>query len=217
MAASILQSNKAALLRGAARRGVGPLARQAGLTAADTLLRRKHLVFYAAARDVLSVPDAGSMDFREIPSMDAMPEDLRSRLMDGDDPADWGEPGWFDRGWRLWVGEIDGCVACLGWLRSAAQSRDFFYPMPEDTELLWQMVTLPEFRGRGLHVTFRLALMRARLEEGVVGFFINCREYNSTSHRNILKMGFHPVGHCTDSRITGRRSWHPTASIDGTT
>ena len=219
MTAKILRSNKADLLRGTARRGIGPLARQAGLTAADTLLRRKHLVFHAAARDVLSVPapEAGMMDFRKIRSMDALPEDARRRLTAGDGALDWGEPDWFDRGWTLWTGSIGGRLACLGWWRSAAQARDFFCPMPPDTELLWQMVTLPEFRGRGLHVMFRLALMRARLEQGVAGFFINCRDYNTTSRRNILKMGFRPVGYCTDSRITGRRSWHPTAPVDGTT
>ena len=215
MSRSIWQKDKVALMRGAARRGLLPLTRQAWLAGADTLIRRKHLVFRAEPGDILSapMPPMERLTFRPVGSWDAMPEDMRRRLTDRDGAVDWGEPGWFDKGWRLWVGEIDGCLACLGWLRGAEQSRDFFCPMPENTELLWQMVTLPEFRGRGLHVTFRLALMRARLEEGVAGFFINCREYNSTSHRNILKMGFRPIGHCVDSRLTGRRTWHPTAPM----
>jgi len=219
MTATILRSNKAALLRGAARRGIGPLARQAGLTAADTLLRRKHLVFYAAARDVLAAPapEAGRIDFREIRSMDALPEDMRRRLTAGDGIVDWGEPDWFDRGWSLWTGAIDGRLACLGWWRAAAQARDFFCPMPPDTELLWHMTTLPEFRGQGLQAAFWLPLMRARLDSGITGFFTNCRDYNTASRRNILRVGFRPVGYCTDNRITGRRSWHPTASTNGTT
>ena len=56
-------------------------------------------------------------------------------------------------------------------------------------------------RGWRLQVVHRLSLR---------AFFTNCRDNNTPSHRNILTMGFYDIGHCRISRLTGRRSWHPS-------
>ena len=207
------------LLRGAARRGAAPFARQVHLTVLNAVVRHKHLVFYASAEDLLALPmpQAEDVTFREIPSWEDFTPDVRKRLRDKDEGISWGEESWFENGWRLWAAEVEGRTASVTWWRDAPQSQDFFCPMPPDTELLWQAATFPEFRGRGLHVSLLLSLMQTRCREGVEGFFCNCRDFNYASHRNILKLGFRPVGHFTDSRITGRRSWHPTASTDKTT
>lgn len=214
MTRHLTQRYKVVLLRGAARRGAWPFLRQAYLIALDTLLREKHLVFRASREDILNIriPEDSALSFREISSWDELQSEDRKRLFDPGQGIDIGGADWFDRGWRLWVGEMSGCLAVLGWWRTADQSRDFFCPIPEDGELLWHVTTLPSFRGKGLHLRLWSALMYERIAVGTNSFYTNCREYNTPSHRNILRMGFRRIGHCTVSRLTGRRRWHPVRS-----
>jgi GNAT superfamily N-acetyltransferase len=205
-------SAKMRLFRDAVRRGPAAAVRQAWLALADTLWRKKHLVFRATAEEIAALPVAAppGIAFAEIPSWDALPPAVRARLTDPARPVDWGGRAWFDRGWRLWAA-MDGPdrIAALGWWRNAAQSADFFVPVPEDAELLWHATVLPEYRGRRLQVALRVSLMQQRAAAGVRAFFTNCRDYNTPSYRNILAMGFTCIGHCRESRLTGRRSWHP--------
>lgn len=205
-------STKMRLVRGAAARGPAAAVRQAGLVLADTVLRKKHLVFRVTAEEIAARPFAPppGITFAEIPSWDALPAAFRERVEDPAEAIDWGAREWFDRGWRLWVG-MDGPdrIAALGWWRSAAQARDFFVPVPEDAELLWHATVLPEYRGRRLQVPLCVCLMQHRARAGIRAFFTNCRDYNTPSRRNIQSMGFRCIGHCRESRLTGRRSWHP--------
>jgi RimJ/RimL family protein N-acetyltransferase len=125
---------------------------------------------------------------------------------------DWGEESWFHKGWRLWTAEQEGQLVALCWWRSAAQSRDFFCPLSQESEVLWHVTVIPEFQGNGMHIPLWLSLMRERVTDGVADFYTNCRDYNTPSRRNIERMGFSLIGYATDSRWTGRRKWHSLAA-----
>lgn len=216
MSVSSLKRGKVTLLMGAARRGIFTFLRQAYLIGADTFLRQKHLVFRAEVSAVLATParQIDELTYREVISWqdwEKMTEDLRPRLSDPDENINWGSKDWFDKGWRLWVGVSGERLACLAWWRSAKQSRDFFCPLPDDSELLWHATVLPEFQGVGLQVPLWQSLMQERAAAGIRNFFTNCRDYNTPSHRNILKAGFRDIGFCTVSKITRRRKWHPAS------
>jgi len=205
------QKYKVVLLRNAARRGASAFLRQAHLIGLDMLLRKKHLIFYADATDVLAekVPPAKGVIFTEMPSWNAFCEIVARQPVAVPATVELGSKEWFDRGWRLWIGEMDQRLACLGWLRNAEQSQDFFCQMKTSSELPWHVTTLPDFLGRNLHVLLWATLMRMRIESGVPCFYTNCRDYNIPSHHNIRKMGFRLIGYTIDSKITGRRTWHP--------
>ena len=206
-----MQKHKIVLLRNAARRGISAFVRQAHLIALDTLLRKKHLVFQADAAVILAAetPPARDVIFTEILSWEAFCEILARQPLPVPATVDLGSKDWFDSGWRLWIGEKDQRLACLGWLRTAEQSPQFFCRMKPGSELLWHVATLPGFLGLNLHILLWAIMMRMRIEDGVRSFYTNCRDFNTPSHHNIRKAGFHLIGLAIDSRITGRRTWHP--------
>lgn len=211
MRRGLLGTHKAALMRASLHHGAGAALRQGVTIALDSFVRQRHLVFHVDAATVLAQPvtPPASFSFAEVPDWDALPVTARTRLEDAGEGIDWGEHDWFARGWRLWAAFEDGeRLAGLGWWRSADQARDYFCPIPDTAELLWHATVLPEYRGRCLHVALRRTLMWHRATEGVSGFYTNCREYNTPSHRNIMAMGFRPIGYCRVSKLTGRRSWH---------
>jgi hypothetical protein len=205
-----LRKYKFQLLRGALQRGFITFIRQAYVIALDSMVRQKHLVFRATHEDIprgFQQKDS-TLSFREISSWKELREDDRKRLFDPQQAIDFGGVDWFDQGWRLWIGEIDGRLAVLGWWRGAKQSRDFFCSLPEDAELLGHVTTLPDSRGLGLHVMLWVTFMQERIKVGVNSFYTNCREYNIPSHRNILRMGYCCIGYCTVNKYTGHRKWH---------
>ncbi len=203
------EKKKVILLKSALRRGVGAFVRQGYLTGADVLLRT-HQVFRLDADDVRAADPQTVLppQCREIRQWTDIPETLRQRLLADDGSIEWGARNWLDMGRRLWLGEVDGQVAFLCWFLNAEQAKDFWCPVPPDAEVIYQTTTLPEFRGRGLQVSFVQFLIRQRREDGIKSFFISCHAYNYTSYRNILKMGFRPIGYCSENRITRRLTWH---------
>lgn len=178
---------------------------------ADSVLRQRHLIFHLDAGELregmAALPEG--MTFREVARLDGLPASDRQRLVAGGAGLEWGDAIWFEEGWRLWTGFRHGSLACLGWVRNAAQSRHFFIPLPEDAELLWHQTVLPEFRGHRLQMALMLSMMRWRRRSGIRHFFINCRDYNTPSRKNIVRAGFRPVGYYEISKITGMQQWHP--------
>lgn len=204
-----LSGQKAGLLRGAARRGPKAFFRQTWLAVADSILRQKHLVFRLASTKLLHQefhPPEG-WDFAEFHAWEALPQAWRLQLSDLEPGKTyWGSAAWFDRGWSLWAASSDGQLGAVSWWCNAGQSREFFCRVPEDHGLLWQSAVMPAFLGSGLHVALLISVMRHQARRGVNGFFINCREYNTPSCCNILRMGFELIGYVTISKISGRRT-----------
>ena len=213
----LLKKYKVQLLRGALQRGFTAFIRQTYMIALDSAIRQKHLVFRATCEDIPHEfrLENITLSFREISSWDEIQDDDRKKLFDPQQAIDIGSADWFDHGWRLWIGEINGRLAVLGWWRDAEQSQNFFCPLPEDAEMLGHATTLPDFRGLGLHVTLWVVFMQERKKAHINSFYTNCREYNIPSHRNILRMGFRCIGYCTVSKWTKHRKWHCLSDKDG--
>ena len=216
-----MSRKKIILLRSAARRGPASFIRQLCYTGLDVAVRRKHLVFRLPADRLggITTPPGIAFQCHRIQGWEDLPADLRHRLEDRAENIEWGARTWFDLDRQLWVGLVGERIACMAWTVGATAAKGFFFPLPPRAEVLYQTVTLPEFRGNNLQVRFCLELMRLRAADGIEEFFIASHEYNHTSYRNILKMGFSPFGHCREGRLSRRRTWHgprqmPEASLD---
>lgn len=204
---------KLILLRNAAHRGVGPFLRQAWATVADVCLRRRNLVFQLDGDDFLKHPPPADppLECRRVSGWEDLPAGLRQRLASGEENIEWGDRNWFNMDRWLWLATLDGEACCLAWMLGPDPGRHFFCAVPSDSEILFQIVVLPEFRGRGLQVRVHRIMMAERLQAGAQRFFIACHEYNYTSRRNIEKLGFRLIGFHNESRFKSRQSWQPLA------
>jgi hypothetical protein len=203
---------KLELLKSACKRGPLVFLNQAYVTGRDTLWSQKHLVFRISGdrlTDLPAAPDLAGLSFRAVHSWADLSAREQERLSNDHDSLEWGEPSWFDAGWKLYIGEVNGALATLCWWRTAAQSSNFFCPVAEDEEVLWQTVTLSEFRGRKLYFITLLNLMALRHRAGASAFYISCRDYNSTSRRTFCKCGFEQIGYTRINKITQKRVWCP--------
>lgn len=154
-------------------------------------------------------PEIPGLTFRRITCWQELrPEDLK-RLERDKDMLRWGEFNWLEKGYGLWIAEIDGRLAATKWWRSAEQAKDFFIPVPEGTELHWQTVVMPEFRGRRLLEIVLHSVMEYRASEGVEAFLVSCRDFNITSRRTFARMGWTYLGYAETLKLTGATRWHP--------
>ena len=208
------QRKKVILLRSAARRGVWAFLRQAWETVADVCLRRKILVFRLDGDDFLKHPPPNdpSLECREVSGWDDLPAGLQQRLESKEEKLEWGDKSWFALDRQLWLATLDGEVCCLAWMLGSNPGEHFFCSVPSDAEILFQIVVLPEFRGRSLQVRVHRIMMVERLRAGARRFFIACHEYNYTSRRNIEELGFRLIGSHNEYRFTSRQSWRPITS-----
>jgi RimJ/RimL family protein N-acetyltransferase len=98
---------------------------------------------------------------------------------------------------RLFLLRVDGVEAAYGW--SASESAhiggiEISLTVPARERYLWDFVTVPEYRGRGLYPMLLQAIIRAQLDE-VDWFWIGHEPHNLASRRGILKAGFKLAGH----------------------
>lgn len=205
----LAKKGKIQLIQGAARLGPGMLIKQVWLAFLDSFVRKRHLVFRLDTQNrSMSQPAlSGGGRLREVLSADELDQPDLAWLTDPLAAHDWGTVDWLALGWRLWVLEEDDNVQALAWVRDATHSRDFFVPLGEREELFWHVYVLPDYRGRNLQERLWRMIAADRASDGVEGIFTNCRDYNLPSRKNILKMGFSPVGQCDENRIMRRRVW----------
>jgi hypothetical protein len=101
----------------------------------------------------------------------------------------------FGQGNRVFAASVDGEPAGVGW-SSAGQvgigELSLHFAMPPANRYLWDFVTLPEWRGRGIYP----ALLQAFVidESDVERFWVGHDLGNVASARGILKAGFRTVG-----------------------
>jgi GNAT superfamily N-acetyltransferase len=101
------------------------------------------------------------------------------------------------------VGLLDGEPAGYGWLahrRGGIDELDFSFSLPDGNAYLWDFVTLPEFRGRGVYPHLLQAILAQTPD--VERFWIGYEACNLASERGIVKAGFRVVG---DLAVTGGR------------
>lgn len=87
-----------------------------------------------------------------------------------------------------------------------------FKHMAPGSEFIWEVTTLPEFRGRSLYARMVIELMRTRFADGVTGIYVNCRDYHLTSRRVLAEVGFRVIGEIVNNKLTNARRWVPVGS-----
>lgn len=211
MALRIKDRKKVILIKSSAKYGLNALASQIFLSFCDSFLRRRHLIYCAEKNDVLARESTrvAGLHFREVKEWGELRTEMQSYLLKNQEYLQWGDPSWFNRGWRLWVGEFGEDLATMSWWIPYKYANSFFITIPNDAEVMWQSTTIPKYRGRGLFTVHRVNLMKNRIENGINRFYVCCEEYNTTGKKNLPKQGFRFIGHHTRSKITGRTKWYP--------
>lgn len=104
---------------------------------------------------------------------------------------------------RCYVGRLDGRAVGYGWTADAGAAigeLDLAFRLEAGDRYLWDFVTLPAWRGRGLYPHLLQAILRA--DSGGRFWIINAPE-NAASARGIAKAGFLEVGNLAFSRGGG--------------
>jgi ribosomal protein S18 acetylase RimI-like enzyme len=98
----------------------------------------------------------------------------------------------FDDGHRAYVARIDGEPAAWGWV-ATREARigelDTMVRLPDDERYLWNFVTLPPFRGRGVYPRLLQEVVRAE-SSSALRFWIAYAPENHASGAGIRKAGF---------------------------
>lgn len=99
-----------------------------------------------------------------------------------------------DLGHRPWLARIGNEPAGWGWVASreaGIAELDIAITLPLGERYLWDFVTVPKRRGRGVYS----ALLRTILtQEGADRYWIGHDEGNTASARGVAKVGFREVG-----------------------
>jgi hypothetical protein len=101
-----------------------------------------------------------------------------------------------DSGHRAYVARLEDTPAAYGWVASMAASigeLDLAFGLAAADRYLWDFVTLPEWRGRGLYPRLLQAMLTAESAGGRRFWITNAPE-NAASAAGIGKAGFRPVG-----------------------
>ena len=91
---------------------------------------------------------------------------------------------------------VGGQLAAYGWSASGPAhigGLDLVFTVPPDERYLWDFVTLPAYRGRGLYPLLLQEIVRRQMPEAE-WFWIGHAPDNRASARGILKAGFRPAG-----------------------
>jgi GNAT superfamily N-acetyltransferase len=112
----------------------------------------------------------------------------------------------YEDGNALYAAFLDEQPAGYGWLARQTGRIDelrLVFELPHAELYLWDFVTLPAFRGRGVYPQLLQAIIRA--EDGISRFWIGYEGRNLASARGIEKAGFRVVGDLVvrDGQLTG--------------
>lgn len=97
-----------------------------------------------------------------------------------------------DGGNRCYLAFLDGEPVGYGWVATEVgriEEAGLSWPLGPQDRHLWDFVTLPEYRGRGVYPHLLQTILRAESEEAG-HFWIGHRGDNLASQRGILKAGF---------------------------
>jgi len=205
------ERQKFALLRSAMKKGLSVFTSEAIRIARDKFWSQKYLIFRLDVRDLRTPPtdNVPPLRFRQIQKWEDLPDSTRHRMLVDGKRLNCGDIKWFGRGWKLFLGELDGTPAALCWWSAAQESKFFCEAMQEsrNCELIWQAATFPEFRGKKFYTKILFALVQSRMKSGVTTFLIMCSDYNTTSMNTILGLGFKQIGYQKINRLTQKWIW----------
>jgi GNAT superfamily N-acetyltransferase len=112
----------------------------------------------------------------------------------------------FQGGHRPYAAFLGDEPVAYGWaamVSGGIDELDFSFEVPPGNCYLWDFVTLPAWRGRGIYPRLLQAILQ---EEGAISrFWIGYEAGNEASARGIAKAGFGVVGdlEVSDGRVTG--------------
>ena len=98
-------------------------------------------------------------------------------------------------GHRIYIAAVDGIPAASGWVATLSASigeLDLEFALPASDRYLWDFVTLPEWRGRGLYPRLLQGIVAAE-GAGAERFWIIHAPENVASGSGIMKAGFEPI------------------------
>jgi GNAT superfamily N-acetyltransferase len=101
----------------------------------------------------------------------------------------------YQNGHHLYAAFLDEVPVAYGWAAMQAggiEELDFSFQVPAGNCYLWDFVTLPAWRGRGVYPHLLQSILRQADE--VTRFWIGYEEHNEASARGIAKAGFKVVG-----------------------
>jgi GNAT superfamily N-acetyltransferase len=113
---------------------------------------------------------------------------------------------------RLYAAFMGDVPVAYGWAARSAggiDELDFTFAVPPRNCYLWDFVTHPDWRGRGIYPRLLHAILEQ--EDGVERFWIGYEAHNEASGRGIAKAGFKVVGDLTvaGGRVTGFAIFEP--------
>ena len=124
------------------------------------------------------------------------PLDIRDRLASGHRP---------------YVARLDDVPVAYGWVAGAGATigeLGVSFTLPRGDRYLWDFVTLPAWRGRGIYPHLLRAIITAEAAAGAARLWIIHAPENPASARGITKAGFAPVGELS-FRAAGGAGFHP--------
>ena len=140
--------------------------------------------------------------------------------LQGRDPAEMENR--FANGHRAYVAWLDGQPAAWGWVATArAEIGELTtaFEIPRQQRYLWNFVTLPAYRGRGIYPRLLDAIVRNELADAEI-FWVAYAPENAASAAGIHKAGFATVATLSfDSEghpaVTGQTQAHAAAASRG--
>jgi GNAT superfamily N-acetyltransferase len=101
----------------------------------------------------------------------------------------------YQGGHRLYAAYLGEQAVAYGWAAKATggiEELDFSFLVPGGNCYLWDFVTLPAWRGRGIYPHLLQEIVRQ--EDRIERFWIGYEAHNEASARGISKAGFRVVG-----------------------
>lgn len=121
-----------------------------------------------------------------------------------------------EAGHRAYVARLDGNEAAFGWVATREASIGEVgaaFGIPASERYLWNFVTVPDYRGRGIYPRLLEAILRVESREAE-RFWIAYAPENHASASGIRKAGFRPVAELSFD-AAGRPAVRITESRDG--
>lgn len=112
----------------------------------------------------------------------------------------------FQDGGRAMIGEIGGTVVFTAWLACRALRIDELrctWQLPDGCAVVYDVVTEPAWRGRGIYPEALGRIGTALAKEGKRHFWIYAEADNASSRRGIIKAGFEKVGRIDACIVAG--------------
>jgi ribosomal protein S18 acetylase RimI-like enzyme len=101
-----------------------------------------------------------------------------------------------ERGARCFTASIDGELAAYGWVTPGSErigELERLINLGSDEAYIWDCVTLPGYRRRGLYSGLLRRMVAALSEEAFRRIWIGASLSNRPSHRGFLNAGFRPA------------------------